>query len=167
MCDSGCSVTFTAAEVTVKNGESTILTGLRDQDSGLWRAPLEPNVPMEIGRKHSAHNVYEHKFIQYTITYLHAYCFIPVTDTWLKDIQNGHFVTWPSITVENVRKYLSKSDATSKGHMNQIRKNIRSTKPALDHPTQEPDMVQEDKCNYIYAAVMEKNQIYTDSQVDF
>jgi hypothetical protein len=30
MCDSGCSVTFTATEVTVKNGESTILTSLRD-----------------------------------------------------------------------------------------------------------------------------------------
>jgi hypothetical protein len=31
MCDSGCSVTFTATEVTVTNGESTILTGLRDK----------------------------------------------------------------------------------------------------------------------------------------
>jgi hypothetical protein len=28
MCDSGCSVTFTAIEVAVTNGESTILTGL-------------------------------------------------------------------------------------------------------------------------------------------
>jgi hypothetical protein len=31
MCDSGCSVTFTATDVTVTNGESTILTGLRDK----------------------------------------------------------------------------------------------------------------------------------------
>jgi hypothetical protein len=30
MCDSGCSVTITAIEVTVTNGESTVLTGLRD-----------------------------------------------------------------------------------------------------------------------------------------
>jgi hypothetical protein len=162
MCDSGCSVTFTAADVTVKNGKSTILTGLQDQDSGLWRVPLEPNVPMEIGREHSAHNVYEQKSIQATITYLHACCFSPVTDTWLKDIQNGHFATWPSVTVEIVRKYLSKSDVTSKGHMNQIRQNIHSIQPAGDHPAHEPDMVQEDKCNYIYAAVMETNHIYTD-----
>jgi hypothetical protein len=60
MCDSGYSVTFTATEVTVSNGESTILTGLRDKESILWCAPLEPNVPMEIGRDHYAHNVYEH-----------------------------------------------------------------------------------------------------------
>jgi hypothetical protein len=162
MCDSGCSVTFTAADVTVKNGKSTILTCLQDQDSGMWRVPLEPNVPMEIGREHSDHSVYEQKSIQATITYFHECCFSPVTDTWLKAIQNGHFATWPSGTVDKVRKYLSKSDATSKGHMNQIRQNIRSTQPAVDHPAQEPDMVQEDKCNYMYAAVMETNQIYTD-----
>jgi hypothetical protein len=117
---------------------------------------------MEIGREHSAHNVNEQKSIQAAITYLHACCFSPVTDTWLKAIQNGHFATWPSVTEENVRKYLSKFDATSKCHMNPIRQNIRSTQPDVDHPAQEPNMVQEDKCNYIYAAVMETNQIYTD-----
>jgi hypothetical protein len=30
MCDSGCSVTFTASNVTVTNGESIFLTGLRE-----------------------------------------------------------------------------------------------------------------------------------------
>jgi hypothetical protein len=72
-----------------------------------------------------------------------------------------NFATWPSITVENVRKYIPKSDATSKGHMNQIRQNIRSTRPAVVKPPPESDMVQEDKCNFIYAAVIDTNQIYT------
>jgi hypothetical protein len=161
MCDSGCAVTSTETKVTVTNGGSTILTGHQDKESGLWRAPLETSLPLQIEREHYAHNVYEQKSIQDTITYLHACCFIPVQDTWLKAIQNGHFVTWPSITVENVRKYLSKSAATAKGHMNHIRQNIRSTKPAVVHPSPETDMVQEDKCNYMYAAVMYTNQIYT------
>jgi hypothetical protein len=117
---------------------------------------------LQLGREHYAHNVYEQKSIEYTITYLHACCFSPVQDTWIKAIQNGHFATWPSITVENVRKYLLKSDATSKGHMNQICQNIRSTQPAVEKPAPETEMVQEDKCNYIYAAVMDTNQIYTD-----
>jgi uncharacterized protein YvpB len=68
-----------------------------------------------------------------------------VQDTWLKAIQNGHFATWPSVTVKNVRKYLPKSDATAKDHINQIRQNIRSTQPAVVEPTLESDMVQEDK----------------------
>jgi hypothetical protein len=60
-----------------------------------------------------------------------------VQDTWLKAIQNGHFSTWPSMTVENVRKYLPRSDAMVKGHMNQIRQHIRSTQPAVAEPTPE------------------------------
>jgi hypothetical protein len=131
ICDSGCSVTFTASNVTVTNGESTILTGLWEKESSPWRAPLEPDPPMNVGQEHSAHNVYEQKSIQDTITYLHVCCFRPVKDTWIKSIQNGHFATWPSVTVDNVPKYLFKYDATVKGHMNQIRQNTRSKQPVV------------------------------------
>jgi hypothetical protein len=162
MCDSGCSVTFTASNVTGTNGGSTVLMGNRDRQSNLWSVPLNPTPPLHGGQKHSAHNVYEQKSIQYTIAYLHACCFSPVTDTWLKSIQNGHFATWPSVTVENVRKYLGKSDATAKGHLNQIRQNIRSTQQVVVVMAPETDIVQEDKCHYIYTTTLETNQIYSD-----
>jgi hypothetical protein len=68
-----------------------------------------------------------------------------VQDTWIKAIQNGNFAKWPSVTVENVHKYLPKSDATAKGHMNQIRQNIWPIQPAVVEPTPELDMVQDDK----------------------
>jgi hypothetical protein len=162
MCDRGCSVTFTASNVTVTNGESKVLTGLWDKESSIWRPPLEPAPPLNFGQEHSAHNVYEQKSITDTITYLHACCFSPVTDTWIKSIQNGHFATWPSVTVANVRKYLFKSDATAKGHINQIRQNIHSTQPVVEITAPEPAIIQEDKCHYIYAATLETNQIYSD-----
>jgi hypothetical protein len=155
-------VTFTASNVTVTNGESTILTGVRDKDSILWRVPLNPAPPLNFGQEHSDHNVYEQKSIQDTITYSHACCFSPVTDTWLESIQNGHFATWPSVTVKNIRKDLFISDATAKGHMNQIRQNIRSTQPVVEITSPETDMIQEDKCHYIYATTLETNQIYSD-----
>jgi hypothetical protein len=154
MCGSGFAVTFTATKVTVTNGASTLVTGQRYQESCLWRVPLETIIPLQLAPENYAQNVYEQKSIQDTITYLHACCFSPVQDTWIKDIQNGHFATWPSITVANVRKYLQKSDATANGHMNQICQNIRSTQPAVVEPTPESDMVQEYKCNYIHAAIM-------------
>jgi hypothetical protein len=162
MCDSGCSVTSTASNVTVTNGESKMLTGLRDKDSSLWRVSLDPTPPLNVGQKHSAHNVYEQKSIQDTITYLHACCFSPVTYTWIKSIQNGHFATWPSVTVANVRKNLFKSDATAKGHIHQIRQHIRSTQPVVEIAAPETDMIQEDKCHYIYTTTLETNQIYSD-----
>jgi hypothetical protein len=80
----------------------------------------------------------------------------------MKSIKNGHFATWPSITVANVRKYLFKSDATAKGHMNQIIQNIRYTQPVVEITAPETDMIQEDKCHYIYATTLETNQIYSD-----
>jgi hypothetical protein len=64
--------------------------------------------------------------------------------------------------VKNVRKYLPKSDATAKGHMNKIHQNIRSTQQTVEQPSPETDLVQEDKCNYSHAAVMDTKKIYTD-----
>jgi hypothetical protein len=64
--------------------------------------------------------------------------------------------------VDNVRKYLFKYDATAKGHINQIRQNIRSTQPVVENTAPEPDMIQEDKCHYVYAATLETTQIYSD-----
>jgi hypothetical protein len=162
MCYSGCSVTFTASNVTVTSGGAKILTGTRDKQSNIWSVPLNPTPPLNGGQKHFAHNVYEQKSIQDTITYLHACCFSPVTDTWLKSMQNGHFSTWPSVTVENVHKYLGKSDATEKGHWNQIRQNIRSTQQVEVITAPETDMVQEDKFHYLYPTTLETNQIYSD-----
>jgi hypothetical protein len=43
--------------------------------------------------------------------------------------------------------------------MNQIRQNIHSTRPVVEQPAPEADMIQEDKCHYIYAAILETNQI--------
>jgi hypothetical protein len=162
ICDSGCSVTFTASNVTVTHDHSTILTGEQDKESNLWRVPLNPAPSLNGGQKHSAHNVYEQKSIQDTIKYLHACCFSTVTDTWIKSIQNGHFATWTSVTVENVREYLCKYDETEKGHLNQIRQNIRSTQTNVEISAPETEMVQEDKCHYIYATTLETNQIYSD-----
>jgi hypothetical protein len=68
MCDSGCAITFTANKVYLTNGATTILTGQRDKESGLWRAPLKNIIPLQGAPEHYAHNVYEQKSIQETIT---------------------------------------------------------------------------------------------------
>ena len=43
-----------------------------------------------------------------------------------KAMCNGHFTTWPGLTATNVSKYLHKSMATVKGHLDQTWKNMRS-----------------------------------------
>jgi hypothetical protein len=66
--------------------------------------------------------------------------------------------------VDNVCKYLPKSGVMIKGHTNQIRQHIRSaqTTATAPTPTPESEMVQEDRYRYVYYAIKETGQIYTD-----
>ena len=61
---------------------------------------------------------------------MHVVCGYPVKSTWLKAIKAGNFVGWPILTERNVNKYYQGTNETPKGHMNQTRKNVRSTKRA-------------------------------------
>ena len=60
---------------------------------------------------------------------MHAVCGFPVKSTWLKAVKAGNYLGWPLLTVRNVSKYYPESIETPKGHLNQTRKNVRSTKP--------------------------------------
>jgi hypothetical protein len=59
---------------------------------------------------------------------MHAVCGYPVKSTWLKAIAAGKFIGWPLLNVRNVKKYYPETTETPKGRMNQMRKNVRSTK---------------------------------------
>ncbi len=59
---------------------------------------------------------------------MHAICGYPVKSTWLKAIKAGNYVGWPMLNECNVQKYYPKTIETAKGHLNQMRKNVHSTK---------------------------------------
>ncbi len=76
----------------------------------------------------SAANVYSLPSISWVIRYLHAAAGFPTKDSWLKAIANGHYITWPGVTLNNVQKYFPESIETEKRHMKQQWQNVRSTK---------------------------------------
>jgi hypothetical protein len=59
---------------------------------------------------------------------MHAVCGYPVKSTWLKAIKAGNYMGWPMLTEHNVRKYYPEMIKTAKGHLNQTRKNVWTTK---------------------------------------
>ncbi len=59
---------------------------------------------------------------------MHAICGYLVKLTWLKAIKAGNYVGWPLLTERNIQKYYPKTIKTAKGHLNQTRKNVWSTK---------------------------------------
>ena len=63
---------------------------------------------------------------------MHAVCGYPVKSTWCKAAKAGNFVGWPLLTEKNINKYYPETDETPKGHMNQQRKNVRSTKTPFE-----------------------------------
>jgi hypothetical protein len=94
---------------------------------------------------------------KYLINYLHAECFSPVKSSWITAIKNGNFLSWPGLTD------LSKSTATTKGHLNQQRQNARTTQIGTNNTSiQESDIDHGIKTQFVYAATIDAGQIYTD-----
>ena len=142
--DNGNVSVFTKEGVKLYNEEDVLITckskpilvGKRDE-RGRYRIPLihqkgqwQPQVPNKRTKKHlqQANSVYDLPSTEEAVKWMHAVCGYPVKSTWLKAIKAGNFRGWPMLTVRNVSKYYPETTETPKGHLNQSRKNVRSTK---------------------------------------
>ena len=146
--DDGTISIFTKDGVTVHKEEDVLITcqgapiliGVRDE-RGRYRIPLiqhrngnwQPRKPSKRARKvlSQANSVYDLPSTEQAIKWMHAVCGYPVKSTWLKAVKAGNYVGWPLLSEKNVRKYYPETTETPKGHMNQTRKNVRSTKSKI------------------------------------
>jgi hypothetical protein len=114
--------------------------------------------------KESAASVYSLPSIRHTIRYLHAAAGFPTKDTWLKAIENGHYKTWPGLTVAAVKKHFPESVETQKGHMKKQRQNVRSTKQKMiEEPTESVELTRTiTKHNLLVKVVNATETIFTD-----
>jgi hypothetical protein len=163
LCNSGCVFTLTQDKVEViKNGKS-VMSGVRDQKSRLWRVVLQETPHSNY--KKACNHAHETSNLKELINYLHATAFIPVKSTWIKAIKNWNFSSWPGLTEHAIEKHFSKSTATVKGNLNQQRMLARSTQPKKEPEytmASESNLDDEIKTQCIYAAVVDAGQIYTD-----
>jgi hypothetical protein len=142
--DDGTVSVFTKEGVNVFKEEDVLITckgepiliGVRDSH-GRYRIPLmqqrgqwQPRRPSKQARKalRQANSVYNLPSTEQAIKWMHAVCGYPVKSTWLKAIKAGNYVGLPMLTERNVQKYYPETIETAKGHLNQTRKNVRSTK---------------------------------------
>jgi hypothetical protein len=164
LCDSGCKATFDAKQVVITRNDKELISGPRDNQTGLWRIPLINHTPtntVPTPMHMECNNAYQTHKIPELIQFLHAAAFSPVTSTWIAAIQRGFFQSWPGLTAAAVKKHLPASEATAKGHLDQIRKNIRSTK----HDSPEPEPEQEPNnapTHQMFATIESTGKIYTD-----
>jgi hypothetical protein len=165
LCNEGYTVTFRNASVTICNSQDLqILRGDRDLDTGLWRIKLRK----EHKQSHLAvaNNIYELCNTGALVNYLHKAMFIPTKSALLQTVKNGHLVTWPGLTEKAINKNLKLTPATTMGHMNQRRQNIRSTSKTpissdIEDVTVNPAGLGP-KTHLVYAVLVDQGQLYTD-----
>ena len=143
LCDDNCTATFTKHRCTIYNqNNEPVITGIRNPDTGLYEQEMtiktkrhsnKDNIPIHNKRKTQKSNaMLPTKNLQEHIKYLHQCAFSPTTRTWIQGVKKGHFKTWPGVTVDAIKHYLIKSEATTLGHLDQQRKNIQSMKSQED-----------------------------------
>jgi hypothetical protein len=161
LCDEGYIVTFKQASVTICDYEkSQILSGPQDLNTGLWRINLKQtnnHIPDTI-----ANNVYEILNTGALVHYLHKALFSPTKSAMLQAVKDGHMITWPGLTEDDINKHLKLTPATAMGHMNHRRQNISSASKAPIEKQPAPAADLGTKPHLVYAVVVDQGQLYTD-----
>jgi hypothetical protein len=139
--------------------------GSRDPKSCLWRVELKQNFEKNEIKCNHAHDNNNQSDL---INYLHGACLSPVKSTLITAIKNGNFLSWPGLTEHDVEKYLSKSTATTKGHLNQQRKNTRTTQiKNINASNQESDIDHGIRTQFVYAELYMQGKYTLVKRADF
>jgi hypothetical protein len=139
-------------------------------DTGLWRINLRKEMQHNTTQHNtiaSANNVYELRNTGVLVNYLHKAMFSPTKAALLKAVKQGHLATWPGLSYDAINKHVKLTPATEMGRMNEKRQNIRSTSKgvAITSDLEDTTVIPAgtgDKTNFVYAAVIDQGQLYTD-----
>jgi hypothetical protein len=137
LCDDDCVAILDKHKLKVFKDSTCILAGTRNTQDGLWDipVPIPPGVvppPSALPPAHHLNAIIRKDLTKaHLVQYLYGCCGSPVVLTWKKAIRNGNFITWPGIDSLSINKHLPPSIASAKGHLDQERKNLQSTKPVL------------------------------------
>ena len=100
---------------------------------------------------------------------MHTICSYPIKSTWIEDVKAGNYTGWPMLNERNIKKYYPETTETPKGHLNQTRKNVCSTKPK-PVPMETPDVATlrgQSVCD-VYTKVYDvRNTVFSDQTGQF
>jgi hypothetical protein len=167
LCDPGCSILPEANTLSMLDAGEAILPGSRDHSTGMWHIILP-----SASSTHMSHHVGKQSTANLA-AFAHATLFSPSLSTLEKAPNNGYLTNFPGLNAQSLRKVPPASVPMAKGHLDQTRKNQRSTRqgthiePDRDDPINGTDdftpPVDTTKTFECYCAITEPTgQIYTD-----
>ena len=159
LCDNGLNAYFAKDYVHILSKQNEVVwRGTRDESSGLWKLPLT--------QQHYAHTMITTKPVKDMVKFLYLALFSPSKTTLIKAINKGLLSTWPQLTEANINKYIINNEASIKGHLKHIRKNLQSTKNVQQNEdTMHPKT--EAKTHTAYTTIAEIGKIYSDQTGKF
>jgi hypothetical protein len=181
LCDAGYALNFTAQHVTIRDcaTNDVVLTGTRDAASGLWHLePLQTLGTSSARTIHLANRIGDPTEAD-LVAYAHHTMFSPTTSALEFALRNNFLTNFPGLSLASLRRNPPNSIYTAKGHLDQVRKNVKSTKtpptviPNDDNTTAppEPDNSPQQittKSHHCFVSIMEPTgQIYSDQTGKF
>ena len=166
LCDAGYTVEFNKQTMRVLDDDGCVLTGTRHTPTGMWHVPADPSNDSISHAPHAQANKLGGTTIAESVTYAHASLYSPALSTLEFALDNNFLTNFPGLTVDTLRRHAPKSIPMDKGHMDQIRQNVRSTKPPRPKPEPDTDTNPSPitiKTHDCYVAIYEpQGQIYSD-----
>ena len=133
LCDAGCTAHFDNSSVSIHFKGSTILSGMRNHTTNhLWSInfPLKiQSTPMALFAINQSAKPAE------LVAFSHAALFSPAITTLQKALSHKYIHGFPGLTLKSLTKYPPVSEATTKGHLDQVRQNKQSTQHNTVTPT--------------------------------
>ena len=166
LCDYGCTAKFSKRRLVIRDKNNTvIIIGHRipfednGYTTGMWMVHLDQNKPPAT-IEHISNAIVLADTTKKDLAQLHPSLGFPVPSTLLDAIEQGFLSTFPGLTKKLVRKHLPKSLQTGKGHLDQERQNLQSTKTK---PTTQVPAPPNTKTNILITAIVPAtDKIYTD-----
>ena len=138
LTDAGLTAIYTADAVRIQDAVGvTVLAGKRSPSTRLWMIDL-PSAPIEVSQdedlpEHAA-TVIHHENDSQLVQFYHATLGSPAISTFVDATARGYLDCFPNLTVRKIRRNKPHTVATSLGHLDQTRKNYKSTKPTVVSP---------------------------------
>ena len=175
LCDDGCTAVLDQNTLNVFKNGHTVLRGVRNRTDGLWdinltahRKIFDNHLPQSTTISTQSMNaiIRRDKTKLELAQYLHACAFSPALSSFQKAIRKGHFLTWPGIRDINFEKTLIATVPAAKGHLDQERQNLQSTKSTEEEFTEDFHLKKESEKSNEYVSLVIPFNAKTTSHTD-
>ena len=168
LCDHDCTAIFSRTRLIIRNKENEIiLIGRRDPyiTNGMWIVNLDDNAPKQNMLNTCNAIILSDTTKKDLAQFHHASLGFPVKSTVIQAIDAGFLSSFPGMNKKLITKHLPKSMTTYRGHLDQERKNLQSTKTpqTLSSPHDIPPPSPAIRTNIHISAIVSATDItYTD-----